>query len=94
MSRKLNRRGFLRYAALSAGSAVLAACGGAPEVAPTAAPAAAPTAAPAAVAPTAAPAAAPTAAPAAAPAAAKEAPMLAELVQAGKLPPLAERLPL
>jgi peptide/nickel transport system substrate-binding protein len=96
MSRKLNRRGFLRYAALSAGGAVLAACGGAPEVAPTSAPAAAaPTAAaPAAAAPTAAAPAAATAAPAAAATTAKEAPMLAELVKAGKLPPIEQRLPL
>ncbi len=103
MSRKLTRRNFLRMAALGTGGAILTACGGAPSALPATAPAAAPTAAPAAAAPTAAPAAAPTAAPAAAaptaaPAAAasayKEAPILAELVAAGKLPPVAERLPL
>jgi peptide/nickel transport system substrate-binding protein len=101
MSRKLNRRDFLRLTAFGAGGAILAACGAepaavptaAPAAAPTAAPAAAPTAAPAAAAPTAAPAAAATAAPAAAASAYKEAPMLAELVAAGKLPPVAERLP-
>jgi peptide/nickel transport system substrate-binding protein len=99
MSRKLNRRDFLRLSALGAGGAILAACGGEPAATPTAAPAAttapaaapAATSAPAAAAPTAAPAA--TVAPAAAAPAAKEAPMLAELVAAGKLPPLAERLP-
>ena len=65
---------------------VLSACGGQ----------AAPTAAPAAEAPAEAPAAeAPAEAPAAAPAGKySEAPMLAELVKAGKLPPVDERLPL
>ena len=75
---------------------------------PTKPPAAAPTTAPAAAQPTATPAAAPTAtkppaaataAPTTAPAAAapsgnyKEAPQLAELVKAGKLPPVDQRLP-
>jgi peptide/nickel transport system substrate-binding protein len=101
--RTISRREFLRLSAAITATAGLAACGGeppAPVVAPTA-PAAAPTAAPAA-APTAAPAAAPTAAPAAAeataaPAAAagkySEAPMLADLVKAGTLPPVDQRLP-
>jgi peptide/nickel transport system substrate-binding protein len=98
MSQKLNRRDFLRLTALGAGGAVLVACGGAPAGPAPAAPAAAPTSAPAAVAtaapaPTSAPAAAATAAPAPAAAGYKEAPMLAELVKAGKLPPVAERLP-
>ena len=74
--------------------AVIAACAPAPAPAPTAAPPPPPTAAPAQ--PTAAPAQ-PTAAPAqptAAPAAKyKEAPMLADLVKAGKLPPVDQRLP-
>jgi peptide/nickel transport system substrate-binding protein len=84
----------------------LAACGATPTATPvpptaTKPPVAAPTAVPAApAAPTATkpPAAAPTAAPTAAPAAPaagkfKEAPMLAELVKAGKLPPVEQRLP-
>src|SRR5262245_18822889 len=99
----ISRRQFLRLSDVAAAGAGIAACGGeppAPVVAPTAPPAAAPpTAAPApAAAPTAAPAAAaPTAAPAAAaPAAAgkyNEAPMLADLVGQGKLPPIDQRLP-
>jgi peptide/nickel transport system substrate-binding protein len=94
MSRKLDRRAFLRLTALGAGGAVLAACSGAPAVpAPTSVPAA-PTApgAPAAPAPTAAPPAGASPVPAA-PAGFNEAPMLAELVKAGKLPPVTERLP-
>ncbi|MCL4833898.1 MAG: ABC transporter substrate-binding protein [Caldilineaceae bacterium] len=73
---------------------LLAACGPRPEL-PSAAPAEQPVAAaPAAEAPAAAaPAAAQPAAPAAAEESGKEAPMLAELVAAGKLPPLEERLP-
>ncbi len=67
----------------------LAACGSSP--APTEAPAAA-TEAPPAAAPTEAPAAAPTEAPAAE-SKYREAPMLAELVKAGQLPPVDERLP-
>ncbi len=97
--RRISRRAFLRLSAVAGASVGLAACGGAPPAAPeaTSAPAAPePTAAPAA--PTAAPVA--TAAPAA-PATAvpvavsqyKEAPMLAELVAAGQLPPVEERLP-
>ncbi len=67
----------------------LAACGSSP--APTEAPAAA-TEAPPAAAPTEAPAASPTEAPAAE-SKYREAPMLAELVKAGQLPPVDERLP-
>jgi peptide/nickel transport system substrate-binding protein len=101
---KLNRREFLTVAALSGAGAVLAACGATPTptpVPPTATPKpAAPTAAPAAPTATKAPAA-PTAAPAAptatkAPAAPaskwSEAPMLADLVKAGKLPPIEQRM--
>jgi peptide/nickel transport system substrate-binding protein len=103
--RTISRREFLRFSALLTAGAGLAACGGeppAPVVAPTsaaapptAAPAAAPTAAPAAAAPTAAPAAGEaTAAPAAAGAGKyTEAPMLADLVKAGTLPPVDQRLP-
>jgi len=97
--RKLTRREFLVLGGGVAATATLAACGApatpAPKVAPTAAPAAKapePTKAPA---PTAAPAAKaePTKAPAPAAAKYKEAPMLAELVKAGKLPPVDQRLP-
>jgi peptide/nickel transport system substrate-binding protein len=78
---------------------VITACAPTPTPAPTAAP---PTAAPAqptkapvaTVAPPAAPTAAPPVAPTAAPASKfKESPMLADLVKAGKLPPLDQRLP-
>ena len=91
-ARKLNRRAFLRLSAVTAASAAIAACGGQPTApTPTTAPAApAPTTAPAAPAPTTPPAA--TAVP---PVTTqyKEAPMLAKLVQEGKLPPVDERLP-
>jgi peptide/nickel transport system substrate-binding protein len=106
--RTISRRGFLRLSGALTAGAGLVACGGeppAPVVAPTS-PAAPPTTAPAAAAPPTAapaPAAAPTAAPAAAeptaaPAAAaagkyNEAPMLADLVKGGKLPPVDQRLP-
>ncbi len=104
-SRKISRREFLRLSVVVATGTVVAACAPTPTaVPPTAVP---PTAAPkpTAVPPTAAPAATavpqPTAAakptvPAAttAPAAQyKEAPMLADLVKAGKLPPVDQRLP-
>ena len=88
--KKLNRREFLTWTAVSAVGMAMAACA-APE------PTAQPTAVPAQ--PTAAPAQ-PTAAPAQATntpvpvAKYTEAPMLAELVKAGKLPPVEERLPL
>ena len=108
--KKISRRSFLQVSAGAAAGVVIAACTpqapppatavppapakGEPTAAgPTkaAAPTAAPTAAPAAT-----KAAAPTVAPTAAPAASKykEAPMLADLVKAGKLPPIQERLPL
>jgi len=97
MKRQITRREFLRLSAVMAAGTVAAACG-APAPTPTPVP---PTKAPTAV-PTAVPAAAPTStpvpiAPAAtatpAPITYKEAPMLAELVKAGKLPPVAQRLP-
>ncbi len=85
--RQMTRRDFLRLSAIVSAGAVAAACGGqapAPE-------------APAAEAPAAeAPKEAPTPAAEEAPAVVskyKEAPMLAELVKAGKLPPVDERLP-
>lgn len=92
-ARKLNRRTFLRLSAVTAASAAIAACGGGgqPATGPTTAPAAPqPTTAPAAPAPTTPPAA--TAVP---PVTTqyKEAPMLAKMVQEGKLPPVDERLP-
>lgn len=93
--RLISRRSFLRLSAAIGAGAGLAACGGTPAApAPTSAPAA-PTAAPA---PTTAPVA--TAAPAQAATAVpvtvakfNEAPMLADLVKAGSLPPVDERLP-
>src|SRR5215213_2595636 len=83
---KLSRRRFLRLSAVSVAS-ILTACGG--PVTPTAVPT---TNGATAVPPT---TGAATAAPATAVPAAqfKEAPMLAALVQAGKLPPVDERLP-
>jgi len=99
----ISRRKFLQLSSVAAAGVVATACAGAEpteapvQEAPTEAPAEAPTEAPAE--PTEAPAEAPaepTAAPveeAPAAAAGNEAPMLAELVAAGTLPPLAERLP-
>ncbi len=96
---RLSRRDFLRVSALSAAATVAAACGvtvttptPAPVATPVAAaPTAAPTVAPTQPAPT---QPAPTAAPpTAVPSKFKEAPMLAEQVAAGKLPPVDERLP-
>ncbi|MGI6209851.1 MAG: ABC transporter substrate-binding protein [Anaerolineae bacterium] len=106
---KLRRRTFLSVSALAASSAALAACGGGQPAptAPTEAPAE-PTTAPAEPTATTAAAAEPTtppeatAAPAepsptsaaeAAPSRYNEAPMLAERVAAGELPPVDERLP-
>lgn len=82
--RKLTRRAFLQVSAMALVGAAVQAC--AQPAQPTTAPAQ-PTTAPAQ--PTTAPAQ-PTAAPAPK---YKEAPMLAELVKAGKLPPVEERLP-
>jgi len=96
MSKNLTRRQFLFVSAASAVGTALAACAqpAQPPAEPVAGqPPAEPTAAP--VAPTAIPTRPPaTAVPTLAPeAAAKEAPMLAEMVAAGTLPPLEERLP-
>src|SRR5215211_697949 len=102
--RPITRREFLRLSGAITAGAALAACGGEPAGPITIATspavgAAGATAAPGAAAPTAAGAAA-TAAPAAGATAAaavptkfNEAPMLAELVKAGKLPPVDQRLP-
>ena len=101
--RMITRREFLRLSAMGAVGAAAAACGGqqapAPATSVPAAPAAEPTAAPAAeptaVPPTAVPEAVKaTEAPAAVAGKYQEAPMLAELVQAGSLPPVDERLPI
>ena len=95
--RIVTRRQFLLGASLALGSGLAAACAqptpppAAKPAQPTAAPAAKPTDAPRAAEPTKAPAAAaPTAAPASK---YREAPMLTELVKAGKLPPVDQRLP-
>lgn len=87
VNRGVSRREFLRVSALAGAGVVSVACGAAGQPAPAAQEAA--PAAPAAAAP-AAPAAA---APAASTSQYSEAPMLAELVQAGQLPPVDERLP-
>ncbi len=86
---KLTRRAFVTMVGLAAGTGLMAACGGAP--AATTAPAEAPAEATAAPAATAAPTAAPEVA--APESKYKEAPMLAEKVAAGELPPVEERLP-
>lgn len=94
---KMTRREFFRLTAVGAAGAVLTACA-APTVPPTEE--VAPTTPPAAPEPTATKpavniAATPTTGPTATPVAKyKEAPMLADLVKAGKLPPVEERLPL
>lgn len=99
MSTKMNRRRFLFGSAMATAGLVLASCTKVPETAapPTAAPAAPPTVPPT-TAPTPRPSNTPlptrppaTAVPTAV--AAKEAPMWQELVAAGKLPPLSDRLP-
>jgi peptide/nickel transport system substrate-binding protein len=94
--RSVSRREFLRMSTMIGAGIGLAACGGGTPAAPTAAPVAS--------GPTAAPAAAPTAVvvPTNPPAATAvpvttskfvEAPMLADLVKAGTLPPVDQRLP-
>jgi peptide/nickel transport system substrate-binding protein len=90
MKRNITRREFLRLSAVMAAGAVAAACGAPPAPTPTPVP---PTKAPP-TAPTAtsvAPVATPTAAPISTKY--KEAPMLADLVKAGTLPPVDQRLP-
>lgn len=82
LKRHVSRRKFMHLSAMASAGAVLAACGGGP-AAPEAPAEAAATAAPAAEA----------AAPAAAPTQFQEAPMLADLVANGSLPPVDERLP-
>ncbi|MCD6290897.1 MAG: ABC transporter substrate-binding protein [Anaerolineae bacterium] len=91
----LSRREFLRLSAIVTAGAVSAACAGGkatPAPTPTPKPQPTPTPAPKAEAkPT--PTPAPAKAPAAPPSKYNEAPMLAELVKQGKLPPVDERLP-
>ena len=84
---RLSRRDFLRISGLAASAALVSAC------VPAAAPTAAPTVVVATVAPTEVPTTAPTETPTAAPTKYSESPVLAELVKAGKLPPVDERLP-
>jgi peptide/nickel transport system substrate-binding protein len=91
---KLSRRDFLRLSAVGAASTLIAACGGAAGTPP----AGGTPAAPAAGAPTAAAGGVPaapvaTTAPIAAPSTFKEAPALADMVKAGSLPPVDQRLP-
>jgi peptide/nickel transport system substrate-binding protein len=87
--KKISRREFLQVSAGAAAGIVAVACTpSTPPAAPTAAPAAEPAAAATAV-----PATAAADAPAAVASRFKEAPMLAELVAAGQLPPVEERLP-
>lgn len=96
MSKKISRREFIQLTTLTALGAGLAACAPATTPAPTKAPEATkpPAAATAAPAATKAPEATKPPAPTAAPASKfKEAPMLAELVKAGKLPAVDQRLP-
>jgi peptide/nickel transport system substrate-binding protein len=95
MSKKINRRDFLRMSAMTVGGMVLAACAAETEAPVEEAPVEAPVEeAPAAQATaTPRPIAEPTNTPVAQVAAAKESPMLADMVAAGTLPPLAERLP-
>src|SRR3989441_6788811 len=90
----VSRRAFMRLVGFAAGGGLLAACSpsapAAPPAAPTTAAAPKPTSAqpaPAQAAPTSATAAA------AAPTKFSEAPTLAQMVQAGKLPPVEQRLP-
>src|SRR5581483_992249 len=104
---RLPRRKFLALSAAAGSAVILAACSSSAPAAPTAAstapaaaqPAASPTTAPTPVVQAAAPAtpapqaAAPTPAPTTAATKFKEAPMLADLVKAGKLPPVEKRLP-
>ncbi len=100
MKRKITRREFLRLSAVAAAGAVVASCAPPPPTATPVPPTQPP--APTPVPPTVPPASsssaasvAPTPVPPTATKApvAKEAPMLAELVKAGKLPPLEQRLP-
>ena len=105
MKRAFSRREFLRLSAVVTAGAVVASCAPAPTatpvppaatpVPPTKAPAASSSSAASSVASSASSSAAPTAVPPTAVPAAKytEAPMLADLVKAGKLPALDQRLP-
>src|SRR5262249_10325887 len=90
-SSEVTRRAFMRLIGLGVGAGLLAACSPSAPTAPTAAPATAvpkPTTAPAPPAQ-----AAPTLAPAVAPSKFAEAPALAQMVKAGQLPAVEQRLP-
>jgi len=89
--KKMSRRDFLRMSALGAAGVALASC--AAPTTPTAAPTKPPEVKPTDAQPTAIPTQAATATPVPTVAAAKEPPMAAELVKAGKIPALADRLP-
>jgi peptide/nickel transport system substrate-binding protein len=95
MNKKINRRDFLRLSAMTVGGMALAACAPEATQAPVQeAPVAEATQPPAAAAtPTPRPVAEPTNTPVPTVAAAKESPLLADMVAAGTLPPLADRLP-
>jgi peptide/nickel transport system substrate-binding protein len=88
--KKMSRRNFLRMSALGVAGVALASCA-APE--PAVEPTMAPEVKPTEVQPTAIPTQAATATPVPTVAAAKEAPQLADMVAAGTLPPLSDRLP-
>jgi peptide/nickel transport system substrate-binding protein len=88
---KLNRRDFLRMSAIAAAGVAVAACAKTEEAMPTKPPEA-PTATPVPT-NTTIPTRAPTATPVPTPVEVKEAPDVAEMVAAGKLPALSERLP-
>jgi len=89
---KLNRRDFLRLSAVSLAGAAVAACAKAAEPTATSAPPAAPTNTPIPT-NTTIPTRAPTATPVPTPVEVMEAPQSVEMVAAGTLPPLDERLP-
>jgi peptide/nickel transport system substrate-binding protein len=94
MSKKINRRDFLRLSAMTVGGMALAACAAETEAPVAEAPVEeAPVEPVAQATPTPRVVAEPTATQVAAVEAAKEAPMLADMVAAGTLPPLADRLP-
>jgi peptide/nickel transport system substrate-binding protein len=89
---KLSRRDFLRLSAVTVAGAAVAACAKAPAPTATTAPAAAPTNTPMPT-NTTIPTRAPTATPVPTPVEVMESPMTADMVKAGTLPPLDERLP-
>src|SRR3990172_7710220 len=94
MTKKINRRDFLRLSAMTVGGMVLAACAAETTEAPVEeAPVVEPTKEAVAATPPPRPVVQPTNTPVPTVAAAKEAPVLVAKVAAGELPPLEERLP-